>query len=1108
MKSITNRIAFLAIVLLIALHFRAYGQCSEFYGMNTEGGPYNTGTLFRTDDEGNLTYSYGFPVLYEGINPNGSLMQASNGKIYGMTTYGGKFNMGVLFEWNPVTGQYLKEFDFDGTERGSHPYGSLIQADNNLIYGMTREGGTNNMGVIFEWNLLTGAFIKKIDFNGSENGKWPYGSLMQAENGNLYGMTHNGGSFDYGVLFELNPITNSFIKKVDFDGSKKGCYPYGSLLQADNGELYGMTSYGGTNNSGILFEYDISSDTLIKEFDFKNIEMGSNPRGSLMQADNGKLYGTTYEGGIYGHEGGHGSYYRYGVMFEWDPGTHVFAKKVNFNPLVTGSNPCGAIVQGDNGALYGMTSGGGLFKWDPLTETCTRIHGYSSSYSTLSDNTLLVGANHKMYGMAAISEKNGNGSLFEFDPDSDTILYKFEFNYAINGDSPLGPLFDGKDGKLYGVTISGGEKNMGVVFVWDILTKTIIKKQDFKGAENGANPSGGLVRGINGRFYGLTHSGGTFNKGVIYEWNPVTNILIKKIDLNDTLGTWAAGSLIQSKNGKFYGTCQEGGTEDEGILFEWDPETNIYTKKVDFSKYETGRWPIGSLVSDNEKLFGVTSYGGNYDNGVIFEYDLLTGTFTKRFEFNGGFDGCSTPLVKASNGKLYGATRFGGQGIVGVFFEFDLSDNQCIKKLEFYDTPHTRYVDIPLMQASNGKLYGLSNYWNETPHSALFEWDPATNIYAEKVIFAGNDGFPEGGLIEVFHNSTSSMINQMACESYTSPGGKYIYTSSGVYKDFIPNAAGCDSIITINLTIKHSSRSDFDTVAYQNFRSPSGKYTWTMSGIYTDTIPNFAGCDSIIMINLRIYTSSILNSSACDRFVSPSEKYTWTASGTYIDTIPNTAGNDSVITVNLTVNHPSFNSINANACARYTSPSGKYTWISSSTYRDTIPNTAGCDSIITIDLDVDHVDTSVTQDRNILISNDENAEYQWIDCDEGYVPIADETFLSYSAPKNGHYAVIVSRGACVDTSAVYEVIGTGIIDPSRNGITLYPNPTAGTFTLDLGKLYPEALVTITRYDGQVIRRESKRDTRVIGMNLDVPPGIYMVTITIENREVNFRVVKN
>ena len=172
--------------------------------------------------------------------------------------------------------------------------------------------------------------------------------------------------------------------------------------------------------------------------------------------------------------------------------------------------------------------------------------------------------------------------------------------------------------------------------------------------------------------------------------------------------------------------------------------------------------------------------------------------------------------------------------------------------------------------------------------------------------------------------------------------------------------------------------------------------------------------------------------------MSPSEKYTWTASGTYNDTISNTAGNDSVITINLTVNHPSYNSINANVCGRYVSPSGKYAWISSGTYQDTIPNAAGCDSILNIDLDVDHVDTSVTQDRNILISNDENASHQWINCDEGYALIAGETFLSYSAPKNGHYAVIVSEGSCIDTSAVYEVLGTGINDPSGSRLPSIP----------------------------------------------------------------------
>jgi len=75
-------------------------------------------------------------------------------------------------------------------------------------------------------------------------------------------------------------------------------------------------------------------------------------------------------------------------------------------------------------------------------------------------------------------------------------------------------------------------------------------------------------------------------------------------------------------------------------------------------------------------------------------------------------------------------------------------------------------------------------------------------------------------------------------------------------------------------------------------------------------------------------------------------------------------------------------------------------------------------------------ETWIETDRNVLISNDEHAEYQWIDCDNGNKPIEGETFLTYSAKRNGHYAVIVSKGACADTSAVFEVLGTVITDPS------------------------------------------------------------------------------
>jgi ELWxxDGT repeat protein len=281
------------------------------------------------------------------------------------------------------------------------------------------------------------------------------------------------------------------------------------------------------------------------------------------------------------------------------------------------------------------------------------------------------------------------------------------------------------------------------------------------------------------------------------------------------------------------------------------------------------------------------------------------------------------------------------------------------------------------------------------------------------------------------------------------------------------------------------------------------------SGIYYDTIPGVAGHDSIVRLNLIVTrsTSSIVNTSVCDAYSSPSGKYLWKSSGTYTDTIPNAAGCDSVITIHLTVNFSTSDTVNVSACDGYVSPDGRFRWTRDGTYYDTISNVTGCDSVITIHLQIGHVDTSVYRDRNILISNDQNASHQWINCDEGNVPVAGETFLTYTARTNGHYAVIVSDGVCVDTSAVYEVIGTGISNPSESMINLYPNPTSGKFAIDLGKVYPEAQVTITRYDGQVIRKESVKNRRTIETEIEEPPGIYLVTILGENMEVVFRVVK-
>src|SRR5688500_17073739 len=136
---------------------------------------------------------------------------------------------------------------------------------------------------------------------------------MQASDGKLYGMTLQGGIIGYGVIFSFDPSSSTYTKLKDFDNINDG-YPYGSLMLASDGKLYGMTYQGGSS-AGVIFSFDPSSSTYtkLKDFDYTN---GSRPNGSLIQASNGKLYCITNSGGIIG----------YGVIFSFDPSSSTYTK--------------------------------------------------------------------------------------------------------------------------------------------------------------------------------------------------------------------------------------------------------------------------------------------------------------------------------------------------------------------------------------------------------------------------------------------------------------------------------------------------------------------------------------------------------------------------------------------------------------------------------------------------------------------------------------------------------------------------------------------------------------------------------------------------------------
>jgi uncharacterized repeat protein (TIGR03803 family) len=375
----------LLLLLALVINIQVYAQGS-LWGLTLEGGPGNTGVLFKVGADGTgLEVKSNFETVALGNNPGSRLVQASNNKLYGATQQGGTSNKGVLFEYDPSTNIYTKKIDFNGAGNGGYVRAGLTVGTNNKLYGVAVEGGTSNLGVLFEYDLVTGVLVKKIDFTGTANGSYPYGTLTMGANNKLYGMTSEGGAANYGVLFEYDPVTNTLTKKVDFNGVDNGRFLMGSLALGNNNKLYGTTVLGGSSNFGVLFEYDPATGILAKKIDFNGTINGRLPYEGLTLSSNGKLYGTTISGGTSNT----------GTLFEYEPATGILTKKFDFDGGENGSNPYGKLTESNNGKLYGITQQGGasdkgvLFEYTPATNTYTKKIDFNGSNGSRPEGSLL-----------------------------------------------------------------------------------------------------------------------------------------------------------------------------------------------------------------------------------------------------------------------------------------------------------------------------------------------------------------------------------------------------------------------------------------------------------------------------------------------------------------------------------------------------------------------------------------------------------------------------------------------------------------------------------------------------------------------------------------------
>lgn len=421
----------------------------------------------------------------------------------------------------------------------------------------------------------------------------------------------------------------------------------------------------------------------------------------------------------------------------------------------------------------------------------------------------------------------------------------------------------------------------------------------------------------------------------------------------------------------------------------------------------------------------------------------------------------------------------------GVYTDILTDPNGC-------DTIVT--INLIVSQRSRDTAY-ISHCGAYKSPSGKFTWD-TTGQYVDTLASIYNCD----SIITVYftQQQSNSTIDPIACDSYTSPSGKYTWTQSGTYSDTIANRNACDSIIAISLTVNQTQYNSISEFSCTSYNSPSGKYVYAKSGLYTDTIISSTGCDSILTIGLIIGQSSAsFNLASCDEFVSPSGK-TWNSSGDYTDTIKNKKGCDSILSITLVVRNTGYGKATLSGCNSVTSPSGRHIYNMSGTYSDTIFRQTKCDSVIELEVTIDELQKpEITRTNEQTIESSVSGDgYRWFDCVNDYEEVSGATSKSHQPSKTIEYAVEVTKGSCIDTSECYLYLS--VQEPNTlSFIEVFPNPASTFLNLKMPNSYGSVELRVIDLSGKVQLVLTHINAKEIDIS-NLMPGVYTLEIVSES----------
>jgi uncharacterized repeat protein (TIGR03803 family) len=623
------------------------------YGTTSEGGPDDSGTLFKLNTDGSeFTVLYAFSATSgapsftnsDGYGPY-ILLAVSTNTLCGITRGGGR-----LFKINADGSGFtvlhtssLGGFDYDPSVysfTNSDGVGlSGMTLSGNTLYGTTRQGGAFGEGTVFTVNSdgtdfkVVHSFSAVARFSGTydgtnNDGGWPSSGVV-ISGGNLYGTTVIGGPLGGGTIFRVGTDGTGFTTlenpgRVTVNGALPfneipGSLQFCALLTSTN-NLYGLASAGGASGMGSIFSLGTNGAGFKNVFDFTNsVADASSPLNGLTRSGD-VLYGTTANS-IGGTSGGtlfsvnvDGT--RYATIYD-------FKNSTNRTPKSTPVVQVGALfgtaqTASGKGTVFKMTTDGKGF-----TTLCNV--GYASNgldYEALPGDLVLSG--NTLYGVAdSIFSVNTGGTGFQ-------ILHKFS-------DRDGSPPFSGlilSGGTLYGTALGGGSSGNGTVFsintdgsgfvtIYNFSLATRPNRLSVDTNSDGALPCSRLTLGTDGMLYGLAARGGIYGGGTLF-----------KVSTNGTgfvaLHSFPTAIIAEPERGlgglvisgeTIYGITELGGANNSGTVFTVKTDGTGFAVLHEFVGSE-GSNPKGDLLFSNGTLYGTATWGGSQGNGTVFALTL------------------------------------------------------------------------------------------------------------------------------------------------------------------------------------------------------------------------------------------------------------------------------------------------------------------------------------------------------------------------------------------------------------------------------------------------------------------------------------------------------